>query len=204
MRPIGHTTDRTVLVFAGGFDHGELVKATEKASRTLPISPNPNPLGHMARPKPDFIGLEACISDNDIPTTHHRCDVVADIRWSSHDYYFLLIMQSIRVFGNWDCALGSASASPLSSHLLDVITKYNLANSYVFFSASYSDTSLWETFLVSENLANLDDLMHFTLREWTRMSIVPTAAEAECAKSQLKAEPSVLYLTLSAPKMVDL
>jgi mitochondrial-processing peptidase subunit beta len=88
---------------------------------------------------------------------------------------------------------------------LDVITKYNLANSYEFFSASYSDTGLWETCLVSENLANLDDLMHFTLREWTRMSIVPTAAaEAECAKSQLKAEPSVLYLTLSAPKMVDL
>jgi processing peptidase subunit beta len=109
----------------------------------------------MVRPKPDFIGLEACISDNDIPTTHHRCDVVADIRWSSPDYYSMLIMQSI--FGNWDCALGSASASPLSSHLLDVITKYNLAN--------------------------LDDLMHFTLREWTRMSIVPTAAEAECAKS---------------------
>jgi processing peptidase subunit beta len=34
---------------------------------------------------------------------------------------------------------------------------------------------------------NVDDLMHFTLREWTRMSISPTVAEVERAKSQAKA-----------------
>ncbi|KAI0265610.1 Metalloenzyme, LuxS/M16 peptidase-like protein [Gloeopeniophorella convolvens] len=64
---------------------------------------------------------------------------------------------------------------------------HNLANSYMSFSTSYSDTGLWGIYLVTENLANLDDLMHFTLREWTRMSIAPTSAEVERAKSQLKA-----------------
>jgi mitochondrial-processing peptidase subunit beta len=54
------------------------------------------------------------------------------------------------------------------------------------FSTSYSDTRLWWIYLVSENLANLDDLMHFTLRKWTRMSITPTAAEVEHVKCQLK------------------
>jgi processing peptidase subunit beta len=34
---------------------------------------------------------------------------------------------------------------------------------------------------------NVDDLMHFTLKEWTRMSIDPTTAEVERAKSQTKA-----------------
>jgi len=34
---------------------------------------------------------------------------------------------------------------------------------------------------------NLDDLIHFTLKEWTRMSISPTSVEVERAKSQLKA-----------------
>lgn len=34
---------------------------------------------------------------------------------------------------------------------------------------------------------NVDDLTHFTLKEWTRMSISPTIAEVERAKSQLKA-----------------
>ena len=34
---------------------------------------------------------------------------------------------------------------------------------------------------------NLDDLTHFVLREWTRMSVSPTEGEVERAKSQLKA-----------------
>jgi predicted Zn-dependent peptidase len=34
---------------------------------------------------------------------------------------------------------------------------------------------------------NTDDLIHFTLREWTRMSMSPGTAEVERAKSQLKA-----------------
>ncbi|EDR13202.1 uncharacterized protein LACBIDRAFT_308786 [Laccaria bicolor S238N-H82] len=32
------------------------------------------------------------------------------------------------------------------------------------FSTSYSDTGLWGIHLVSENLMNLDDLIHFTLK----------------------------------------
>jgi processing peptidase subunit beta len=34
---------------------------------------------------------------------------------------------------------------------------------------------------------NVDDLVHFTLKEWTRMSLAPTIGEVERAKSQLKA-----------------
>ena len=36
-------------------------------------------------------------------------------------------------------------------------------------------------------MKNIDDLVHFTLREWTRMSLSPTTAEVERAKSQTKA-----------------
>ena len=171
-----------VLVGAGGVDHGDLVKAAEKAFGTLPVSPNPIPLGRKAHPKPDFIGSEVRVRDDDIPTTHIAV-AVEGVSWSSPDYYPMLVMQSI--FGNWDRALGSASL--LSSRLSEIIAKHNLANSYMSFSTSYSDTGLWGIYLVSENLSNLDDLLHFTLREWTRMSIAPTAAEVERAKSQLKA-----------------
>jgi mitochondrial-processing peptidase subunit beta len=58
-----------VLVSAGGVDHGELVKAREKAFGTLPVSPNPIPLDRKAHPKSDFIGSEVRVHD-DIPTTH--------------------------------------------------------------------------------------------------------------------------------------
>ena len=108
---------------------------------------------------------------------------VEGISWSSPDYYPMLVMQSI--FGNWDHALGLVLL--LSSSLSDIIAKHNLANSYMSFSTSYSDTGLWRIYLVLENLGNLDNLMHFMLREWTRMSIAPTTVEIERVKSQLKA-----------------
>ncbi|KAI0049401.1 hypothetical protein FA95DRAFT_1556875 [Auriscalpium vulgare] len=177
-----YTADRMVLVGAGGVDHAELVKAAEKSFGSLPVSPNPIPLGRQAHPKTKFIGSEVRIRDDDIPTAHVAI-AVEGVSWSSPDYYPMLVMQSI--FGNWDRALGSASL--LSSRLSDIISQNNLANSYMSFSTSYSDTGLWGIYLVSENLVNLDDLVHFTLREWTRMSIAPTSGEVERAKSQLKA-----------------
>lgn len=53
---------------------------------------------------------------------------------------------------------------------------------------SVSDrSSLWGIYLVSENLTRLDDLVHFTLREWSRLCFNVTSAEVERAKAQLKA-----------------
>lgn len=41
--------------------------------------------------------------------------------------------------------------------------------------------------MVTDNLANVDDLVHFSLREWTRLCGSVTPAEVERAKAQLKA-----------------
>ncbi|KAI4216601.1 MAG: hypothetical protein LQ351_001090, partial [Letrouitia transgressa] len=46
---------------------------------------------------------------------------------------------------------------------------------------------LWGIYLVSENRTQLDDLVHFTLREWSRLSYNVSEAETERAKAQLKA-----------------
>jgi mitochondrial-processing peptidase subunit beta len=108
---------------------------------------------------------------------------VEGVGWSSPDYFPMMVMQSI--FGNWDRSLGASHL--LSSRLSHLLAENNLANSFMSFSTSYSDTGLWGIYLVSENLMNLDDLVHNTLKEWTRMSIAPTPVEVERAKSQLKA-----------------
>lgn len=47
--------------------------------------------------------------------------------------------------------------------------------------------SLWGIYLVSSNPTRIDDLVHFTLREWSRLSMNVTEAETERAKAQLKA-----------------
>ena len=46
---------------------------------------------------------------------------------------------------------------------------------------------LWGIYLVTDNKTRIDDLVHFTLREWSRLSYSVTEAETERAKSQLKA-----------------
>ena len=171
-----------VLVGTGGVEHNELVSLAKKHFSSLPVSPTPIPLGGRAHPKPVFVGSEVRIRDDDSPTANIAI-AVEGVSWNSPDYIPMMVMQGI--FGNWDRSLGSSSLT--SSRLSHIISTNNLANSFMSFSTSYSDTGLWGIYLVSENLMNLDDLIHFTLREWTRMSVGPTDAEVERAKSQLKA-----------------
>lgn len=47
--------------------------------------------------------------------------------------------------------------------------------------------SLWGIYLVTDQLTRIDDLVHFTLREWSRLCYNVTEAEVERAKAQLKA-----------------
>lgn len=171
-----------VLVGTGGVEHEQLVKAAEKHFATLPVSPNPIPLGGQAHPKTRFVGSEVRIRDDSMPTAHVAI-AVEGVGWSSPDYFPMLVMQSI--FGNWDRSLGASGL--MSSRLSHIISSNSLANSFMSFSTSYSDTGLWGIYLVTENLMNMDDMAHFTLKEWTRMSIAPTEVEVERAKSQLKA-----------------
>jgi len=177
-----YSADRMVLVGAGGIEHEELVKLAEKHFSNLPSSSAPLKVGGAAAAPTKFIGSEVRIRDDTSPT----CNIaiaVEGVSWSSPDYFPMLVLQSI--MGNWDRSLGSSPL--LSSRLSHIVSSQNLANSFMHFSTSYSDTGLWGIYMVSENLTNLDDMVHFTLREWQRMSSAPTEGEVERAKSQLKA-----------------
>jgi processing peptidase subunit beta len=177
-----YTADRMVLVGAGGVEHEELAKLAQQHFGKLPVSSNPIPLGGASHPPTNFVGSDVRIRD-DTMSTANIAIAVEGVSWKSPDYFPMMVMQSI--FGNWDRSLG---ASPLlSSKLSHIISSNGLANSYMSFSTSYSDTGLWGIYLVTENLMNIDDLLHFTLREWTRMSMAPTELEVERAKNQLKA-----------------
>ncbi|EJD50912.1 mitochondrial processing peptidase beta subunit [Auricularia subglabra TFB-10046 SS5] len=177
-----YTADRMVLVGTGAVDHDELVKLAEKHFGGLPTSTKPVQFGRPAGQRTAFIGSEVRIRDDTMDTAHIAI-AVEGVSWSSPDYFPMLVMQSI--FGNWDRSLGASGL--LSSRLSHIVASNSLANSFMSFSTSYSDTGLWGIYLVTENLMNIDDLVHFTLKEWTRMSVGPLDVEVERAKSQLKA-----------------
>ena len=108
---------------------------------------------------------------------------VEGVSWKDDDYFTALVTQAI--VGNWDRAMGNSPY--LGSKLSTFIHEHKLANSFMSFSTSYSDTGLWGIYLVTDNVTRIDDLVHFTLREWSRLSFTVSEAECERAKAQLKA-----------------
>ncbi|KAF2677569.1 mitochondrial-processing peptidase-like protein subunit beta [Lentithecium fluviatile CBS 122367] len=180
-----YTADRMVLVGAGGVPHAQLVELAEKYFAGLPAEP-PNysakSIAAEQKQKPEFIGSEVRMRDDTVGTANIAI-AVEGVSWSDDDYFTALVTQAI--VGNWDRAMGNSAY--LGSKLSSFVAQNNLATSFMSFSTSYSDTGLWGIYLVSNQPTRLDDLVHFTLREWSRLSFNVTSAEVERAKSQLKA-----------------
>ncbi|KAK3055151.1 Mitochondrial-processing peptidase subunit beta [Extremus antarcticus] len=180
-----YTADRMVLVGAGGIPHKQLVELAEKHFANMPAY-NPNAQATAGQrgvtSRPDFVGSEVRIRDDTMPTANIAI-AVEGVSWKDDDYFTGLVTQAI--VGNWDRAMGNSPY--LGSKLSTFINEHKLANSFMSFSTSYSDTGLWGIYLVSDAITRLDDLVHFTLREWSRLSFSVTEAEVERAKSQLKA-----------------
>ncbi|GMF97476.1 unnamed protein product [[Candida] boidinii] len=111
------------------------------------------------------------------------------VSWNAPDYLTGLVTQAI--VGNWDRATNSGINSP--SPLAVEVSKGTenggepLANSYMSFSTSYSDTGLWGMYLVVNKDQNCKPLIDAVLKEWERVRKGNiTEEEVETAKAQLK------------------
>ncbi|KAF3932749.1 hypothetical protein ABW19_dt0205798 [Dactylella cylindrospora] len=177
-----YTADRMVLVGAGGVSHDELVALAEKHFGNLKPAATPTIFGSTRGEVPDFVGSEVRLRDDSYPTAHIAI-AVEGVSWKDENYFTALVAQAI--IGNWDRAFGNAPF--LGSRLATIVHKNHLANSFMSFSTSYSDTGLWGIYLVTDHLTEIDDLVHFALREWTRLTRDVGESEVERAKAQLKA-----------------
>lgn len=129
-----YTADRMVLVGAGGVSHEQLVKLAEEHFGHLPTSSSTGVAAEQKR-KPEFIGSEVRLRDDTIPTAHIAL-AVEGVSWKDDDYFTALVTQAI--VGNWDRTLGNSPY--LGSKLSSFISHHELANSFMSFSTSYSDT----------------------------------------------------------------
>ncbi|KAF2638343.1 hypothetical protein P280DRAFT_404902 [Massarina eburnea CBS 473.64] len=180
-----YTADRMVLVGAGGVPHQQLVDLAEKYFSSIPAEPQNYSAKSIATEQkqiPEFIGSEVRIRD-DTAGAANIAIAVEGVSWSDDDYFTALVTQAI--VGNWDRSMGNSLYT--GSKLSSIVSENQLANSFMSFSTSYSDTGLWGIYLVSQSPTTLDDLVHFTLREWSRLSFSVSSAEVERAKAQLKA-----------------
>ncbi len=127
-----------VLVGAGGVPHNQLVELAEKYFTNLPTEPHTSAAAQSAaaqKETPDFIGSEVRIRDDTIPTANIAI-AVEGVSWKDDDYFTALVTQAI--VGNWDRAMGNSPY--LGSKLSTFIHEEKLANSFMSFSTSYSDT----------------------------------------------------------------
>jgi len=132
-----YTADRMVLVGAGGVPHEQLVELAQKYFGKLPNGPPPSERGIAAAQKqrPDFVGSEVRVRDDTMHTANIAI-AVEGVSWSDDDYFTALVTQAI--VGNWDRAMGNSPY--LGSKLSTFVHNNNLANSFMSFSTSYSDT----------------------------------------------------------------
>ena len=130
-----YTADRMVLVGAGGIPHERLVDLAEQHFAQLPEKGPENYARLQAKQKADFIGSDVRVRDDTMPTVNVAI-AVEGVSWSDPDYFTALVTQAI--VGNYDKAMGNAPHS--GSKLTAFVHNNELANSFMSFSTSYSDT----------------------------------------------------------------
>ena len=124
-----------VLVGSGGIPHDQLVDLAEKHFSKIPHAPPPSSYAAQPKVQPDFVGSEVRIRDDTVPTANIAI-AVEGVSWKDDDYFTGLVTQAI--VGNWDRAMGNSPY--LGSKLSTFINEEKLANSFMSFSTSYSDT----------------------------------------------------------------
>jgi processing peptidase subunit beta len=124
-----------VLAAAGGVPHEQLVELAEKHFSGL-ASRGPETEAYvLSKQKADFVGSDVRVRDDTMATANVAI-AVEGVSWNSEDYFTALVTQAI--VGNYDKAMGNAPHQ--GSKLSGYVHKHELANSFMSFSTSYSDT----------------------------------------------------------------
>jgi processing peptidase subunit beta len=181
-----YSADRMVLVGTGSVNHEKLVDLAQQYFGHLPSSPDKLPLGSPRGEIPVFHGDEIKIEDASMPVTHFVI-AIEGVSWNAPDYFTALVAQSL--VGNWDRATGTGSNSP--SNLALAVSNGGaepLANSYMSFATSYSDTGIWGMYITAESYTDMSEVIAEVGKEWNRLKQGEISEDAvERAKAQLKA-----------------
>ena len=155
--------------------HDELVSKVEKL---LKFSNGAKP---ELTKKSTFLGSEIRLRDDTLPKAWFS--IAAEGVPLSSPYYYVSQVAA-KVFGDY------VATEPLSRlqgiKLIDQVNEYGIVDKYSHFSKSYKDSGLWGFSAETSNFVQIDDLVHFTLKQWNRLTISVTDLEVSRAKQSLK------------------
>ncbi|XP_028667409.1 mitochondrial-processing peptidase subunit beta [Erpetoichthys calabaricus] len=185
---------RIVLAAAGGVSHSELIDLAKYHFGNLPSTYKGDA---PALPLCRFTGSEIRVRDDKMPLAHIAISIEA-VGWSHPDTIPLMVANTL--IGNWDRSFGGGVN--LSSKLAQMACQGNLCHSFQSFNTCYTDTGLWGLYMVCEP-NTIEDMMHFTQREWMRLCTSVTESEVVRAKNLLKTN-MLLQLDGSTPICEDI
>ncbi|ODQ63829.1 hypothetical protein NADFUDRAFT_47648 [Nadsonia fulvescens var. elongata DSM 6958] len=194
--------DKLVLVGAGNVEHEQLVTLAQKHFAGLPASTPASQFGTTKASsedanqykKPVFIGSEVRLRDDTMPVAYIAI-AVEGVSKSSPDYFTAQVAAA--VIGNWSAK--SSSALFQGSKLAALAAQEKFALSFESFSKSYTDTGLWGIYFTTNVVDRIDDVSHFALKEWNKLSTSVSQADVERAKAAVKAQ---LILSLDSADAV--
>lgn len=163
-----------VIAASGNFNHDQLVETLDAA---VAVKQGAKP--HV---KPaSFLGSEIKMRDDTMPKAYVTLAAQGEAV-SSPAYYVAKVAAAI--FGSFD--QHSPVASFTSPKLASIVQEYHIVDKYTHFSTSYSDTGLWGFNAEISNVGSVDEFVHFTLKEWNRLSVSISDAEVARGKAAVK------------------
>lgn len=167
--------DNAVVVGAGNIPHDELVKAVEsKVSLKSGSKPLPKKVS-------SFLGSEVRLRDDTVPKAYIA--IAAEGEKITSPHYFTSQVAA-EVFGSYNATEPSSRLQGVK--LLDIIQEYQICDTFNHFSLGYQDSGLWGFTTTTSAVGSIDDLVHFTLKQWNRLTTSVTETEIARAKALLK------------------
>lgn len=168
-------SSNAVIVGTGNVNHDELVKAVEtKVSLLSGEKP-------VQKKKSSFLGSEVRLRDDTLPKAWISIAAEGE-SLSSPNYYVAQV--AAQVFGSFNAAEPASNLQGVK--LIDEVNEYHICDSFDHFSVSYKDSGLWGFRTTISDPHNIDETVHFTLKQWNRLTISVTETEVARAKAQLK------------------
>lgn len=172
----GHfLASNAVVVGSGNISHQDLVKAVESQ---LSLKSGVKPL---EKKHSSFLGSEVRLRDDTLPKAWISIAAEGEKITSPH---FLTSELAAQVFGSYTASEPSSRLQGVK--LLDIVQEYQICDSFNHFSLGYKDSGLWGFTTATSAFGSIDDLVHFTLKQWNRLTISITDTEIARAKALLK------------------
>ncbi len=170
----------TALVSYGSdISHDKLVEAASKLSIKAG--------SRTPYPATSFLGSDVRLRDDTLPKAYVAISVKTPGAKSDKEYFTGLVSSHINgEFVGHDSLYTQFEGSKLSQ----LVYPNRLGDYYKHFQLAYSDIGLWGALLSSPNINCVDELIHFTLKSWNRMS-TKTITDAELQKAKQEAKLSL-------------